>query len=195
MGSEYLDNFFRDGSLRLPSFVSFRKHPDECRRDEQEGRAAGEISGPNGTLSYVAFNGKPAYILCASTVEPTKATPPNPKRSFFRINDTVGFADAVSRQIPGFTEGMEGYCIYREDILSRKSDPRAIKPPTGNDDAAHWSEEIQRCVGEQLIEAFFIKRLQFAHEAEYRLIWLAEGVPKEFIDLKCPGAIKYCERL
>jgi len=34
---EYIDAFFRDGSLRLSSFKQFAKHKDEARNDWGEG--------------------------------------------------------------------------------------------------------------------------------------------------------------
>ena len=35
MKPEYVDAFFNDGSLRLSSFESFRRHPDEKRKDAE----------------------------------------------------------------------------------------------------------------------------------------------------------------
>jgi hypothetical protein len=37
MDDKYVESFFRDGSLRLSSFASFAKHPDEQLRDKAEG--------------------------------------------------------------------------------------------------------------------------------------------------------------
>src|SRR5215831_11408391 len=98
MKTQYVDAFFADGSVRLSSFEAFRRHPDEMRRDGQEGLVAMEIEAPNGTSSILGANGQEAYILCASTIESAPKTPAH-DRSAFRILNCLGFADAISRQI------------------------------------------------------------------------------------------------
>src|SRR5574337_32290 len=95
--TEYVDAFFRDGTLRLSSFELFRKHPDELRRDSQEGRVSMQIHGANSKVSVVAINGQETYVMCASVVE--AQLPSDGSTSAFRILDTFGFANSISGQI------------------------------------------------------------------------------------------------
>jgi hypothetical protein len=194
MNTQYVDAFFTDGSLRLSSFETFRRHPDEVRRDEQEGLVAMEIEAPNGTLNLLGANAQEAYILCASTIETTPATNPNDDHSAFRILDCLAFADAISRQIPGFVGGVEGLCSYRDNTMIRKKDARLINPPEKAEDAERWFAEQQSYVGKQVIDAYFMKHSRFSSESEYRFIWFAEGMRHEFLDIKCPAALKFCAR-
>lgn len=192
MKTEYVEAFFQDGTLRLSSFEVFRKHPDELRRDSQEGKIVMEIEAPNGKTSIIGANGQEAYVMCASTVE--TALPDDGSISAFRILDTVSFANAISGQIPGFLGGTEGLCSYRDNTMLRKRDSRPISPPQEAADAERWFEEQQRYIGGHSIDAFFVKESRFSHEAEYRFIWFASGAHKEYLDIKCPAAVQFCER-
>lgn len=193
MHIQYVEDFFRDGSLRLSSFEAFRRHPDEQRRDCQEGTAVMEIEEPNGRLSILGANAQEAYVLCASLGEPACTGRPA-DAGFIRIHDTVGFAAAVSRQINGFVGGSEGPCRYSHDKIVRKAGTRSIQPPKSAAEAESWFAEQNEYVGRQAIDAYFLKNQCFSHENEYRLIWFAEGERKAHIDIKCPAALKFCER-
>lgn len=192
MKAEYVDAFFRDGTLRLSSFEVFRQHPDELRRDTQEGRVAMEIEAPNGKTSILGTNGQEAYVICASTVDST--LPHDGSISAFRILDTLGFANAISGQILGFVGGTEGLCSYRDNTMLKKRDPRPIAPPPEGVDPGKWFEEQQRFIGRHSIDAFFVKESRFSHEAEYRFIWFASGDHTDCLDIKCPAALQFCER-
>ncbi len=154
-----------------------------------------EIDAPNGRLSILGANAQEAYILCASTIETAFAVSPDNDRSAFRILDCLGFADAVSRQIPGFVGGVAGLCSYRDNTMIRKRDTRLIKPPGATENTERWFAEQQSYVGQQAIDAYFMKHSRFAHESEYRFIWFAEGIRREFLDVTCPAALKFCERV
>lgn len=195
MPSQYIDDFFLDGSLRLSSFDSFRKHPDEARCDAQEGLVAMIVNTPTGPLNILGGNGQEAYILCASTVELLDPSELPGKAPAFRILDATKFADAVSRQIQGFVGGVEGLCSYRQNTMITKSDSMSIVPPTSAKNIEKWSDEMMQHVGKLSMDAYFMKHISFAHESEYRFIWFAEGSQKDFIDIKCPAAIPFCERI
>lgn len=192
MRTEYVEAFFRDGTLRLSSFEVFRQHPDELRRDTQEGRVVMEIEAPNGKTSVLGTNGQEAYVMCASTVE--TALPSDGTISAFRILDTLGFANAISGQIPGFVGGTEGLCSYRDNTMLRKRDSRPIAPPPEGSDPEKWFHEQERFIGKHAIDAFFVKESRFSHEAEYRFIWFASGSHNRYLDIKCPAALQFCER-
>ena len=109
---EYVELFLMEGKLRLSSFKAFRNNPDEERGDIFEGRASIQISTPNGNHAITGMNGQEAYVLCAGTVDN-----PNMESSFktedgFRILNPLGFADAISRHIPGFVSGIVHFLQY-----------------------------------------------------------------------------------
>lgn len=191
--TEYVDAFFADGTLRLSSFNVFRNHPDELRRDEQEGRIHLEIIGPNSKTHVVGMNGQEAYVMCTSTIE--AALPVDGSISAFRILDTLGFANAISAQIPGFLGGTEGLCSYRDNTVLRKTDLQPFEPPAEDADVEKWFEEHERRIGKHSIDTFFVKESRFSHEAEYRFIWFAAGPHREYLDIKCPAARQFCERV
>lgn len=195
MQTQYVDAFFKDGSLRLSSFESFRKHPDERRRDSQEGLVAMHVDTPTGPFSILASIGQEAYIVCASTVEVPISDDQASSVSAFRILDTMKFADAVSRQIMGFVGGVEGLCAYRTNTMIRKSDTMPINPPTDGSKAEEWFHAMNQQTGRLIMDAFFMKHISFSHESEYRFIWFAEGARRKYLGIKCPAAIQFCERI
>jgi hypothetical protein len=66
LDTEFVDAFFKDGSLRISSFAKFQEHPDEQRRDGKEGQMAVDVKIANG--GYVSSRGKygNAYVLSSS---------------------------------------------------------------------------------------------------------------------------------
>jgi hypothetical protein len=76
-----------------------------------------------------------------------------------------------------------------------KSDSRAIVPPANNENVEKWFHEQNRHTGKLAVDAYFMKHMSFAHESEYRFIWFAEGTRRDFIVVKCPAAIPFCERI
>lgn len=195
MKPEYVDAFFNDGSLRLSSFESFRRHPDEKRKDGQEGLVAMQVNNPSGSLSILGACGQEAYIICTSAIEMPISESEIESVSAFRIHDSLKFADAISRQIPGFTGGTEGLCTYRTNTMITKNDSTPTTPPTDGKNIELWFKTQNENTARLAVDAYFMKHISFAHESEYRFIWFAENSRKQFIDIKCPEAVKYCERI
>lgn len=188
---EYVDAFFQDGSLRLSSFEAFCRHPDEARRDVEEGKAAMQIASPGGNLSAITFNGQEAYVLCGSMAE----SHPGEDMATLRIMDTLAFSTTVARQIPGFIGGGEGPCIYRANTLYEATERHRFGPPGKDEDPEDWMNKQQAIIGNHMRNKFFIKHARFAHELEYRMIWFCDGPPRDSIHIKCPGAIRFCQRV
>lgn len=191
---EYTEKFFKDGSLRLSSFKKFRQHPDEQRGDGFEGRATQSWKHPDGgTSAIIATNSGRCFVLCG-TISESKSLQDAFANDGFRINNTLGFADAISRHIPGFLNGMEGLCTYRDEVLLKKSMPQLFSEEDEIDPSKAFGR-MDRDVQEEAFDSFFLKRSAFAHQAEYRMIWVATGEEIEHIDIKCPEALRFCERL
>ncbi len=195
MNIEYVDAFFNDGSLRLSSFESFRRNPDEKRKDTQEGLVAMQVNTPTNTLSILGTGRQTAYIVCASTIEKPLSEFEMKSISSFRIHDSLKFADAVARQIPGFSGGTEGLCNYRTNTMITKNDSTPRDMPNDPKDIEAWFKNENANTARLAIDAYFMKNISFAHESEYRFIWFTESPREQFLDIKCPEAIKYCERI
>ncbi|MCH9695210.1 MAG: hypothetical protein K0U72_11940 [Gammaproteobacteria bacterium] len=190
-----MDQFFSDGVLRLSSFKSFRGHKDEQRGDQREGHANVHIETPNGTHTIAGLNGQEAYVLCTSTVESKTLEASFETASGFRITDSLRFAEAISMKIPGFVGGMQGLCSYRDNLVVRKTLDYSVKPPDSNDDPEEWAKDCDRFAGIQIRDSLFLKHQSYSHQCEYRFIWFAIGEETSHIDLNCPAARKFCQKL
>jgi hypothetical protein len=193
--AKYVDAFFEDGSLRLSSFRKFRKSPDEERGDIFEGRVNMEITIPNAHHAICAISGQEAYVMSTTTVESRKLGASLKSDSGFRILNSLAFADCVSRQIAGFLGGCQGLCIYRDDIVIQKKDSEPMRTPESYSNPEERAADYDKYVSKHIVDAFFLKRAEYSHQGEYRFIWFAQGTEKDHLDVKCPDAIKYCERL
>lgn len=197
---EYVDRFFNDGVLRLSSFAAFGKHPDEERNDPSEGW--GVLNHHNteghGQEVYAAVSqGLDAYVLCGSAL-PSEVLKENfGTDSGFRINDPTGFANFVSHHIPGFRLGSEGPCIYVQSRLVERNmgpiDFESMKIPgaSGAMDMNKLSVLLSQIAGDDL---YYMKPSKYAHQHEYRLLWLVTAQVTDFIEIKCPEAVQFCTR-
>jgi len=195
METRFTEEFFRDGSLRLSSFRKFRHHADEVRGDAFEGRANQSWLHPDGGKSaIVGMNGGRCFILCGASSEGPEIAEAFGTNDGFRILDTLSFADAISGHIPGFLRGVEGLCLYREDVSLTKH----MRQMFSFDDEANMTPAMERfeiAVRDEAVDSYFIKRRQYANQCEYRLIWMALGDEVDYIDIKCPEARQFTERL
>ena len=195
LGTGYVNDFFDNGVLRLPSFKSFREYADEERGDSNEGIATQSIKLQNGNFSILGLNGSKAYILSTTIVESKKLKANFNTDDGFRIIDSLAFADCISRYIPGFVQGFEGPCFYRDSLLLKKESRVSLFPPKDNEDPEEWAKAQDNFVYNQAIDSFFLKNLKYAHQAEYRFVWLASGNEDKEIFITCPEAVNFCERL
>ncbi|UPG88317.1 hypothetical protein L2Y96_12890 [Luteibacter aegosomaticola] len=195
METAYVDAFFRDGSLRLSSFRRFRQYADEVRGDGLEGRASQTWTHPDGGHSaIVTINGGRCFVLCGASSEGPAIAEAFGTDDGFRILDTVAFADVVSRHIPGFIQGVEGLCMYRDDVGLIKAMPQMFTEADEADPTAAF-ERFDKAIQTESVDSFFLKRLRYATQCEYRLIWMALGDEVDCIEIKCPEAIPFTERL
>ena len=73
---------------------------------------------------------------------------------------------------------------------------RTRRPPADEAGMEKWGEEYERYLAAQNSnESFLLKPQRYARQAEYRLVWFAAGLEKNYIDIKCPEAIKFCEKV
>ena len=117
--------------------------------------------------------------------------------SGFRINDSVGFSEAVSKYLPGFQMGMEGSCLYiakktvQRDMGRVDLDSMRISPEGKELDMGKLTQTIFDTAGDDL---FFIKSNRYAHQNEYRLLWLTPNDVTGYVEIFCPEARQFCTR-
>lgn len=197
---EHVDSFFDDGSLRISSFSQFHKHENEQRLDKGEGRTFfvhRTNQGGGQTINCWATHGTRAYILCAAMRFDDDLMKSFGCSSYFRITDTTKFGIAVARHIPGLIAGFEGPCLYQEkkiveqdlgyinidDFKDEKTGGK-ISMPALNDFLVSKMEH----------DPLFLKDKSFSHQVEYRYVWIVRNRESDFIDIKVPEAIQFCER-
>ncbi|MGY4627172.1 hypothetical protein [Bradyrhizobium sp. USDA 4486] len=197
--AQYVEAFFKDGSLRLSSFSQFAKHPDEQRQDAQEGTGIRFGLGKNLTMVTVQGRGSDCYVLCGTlnnTAEMRKLFPQYD--ACLVIDDITAFANTVSTKIP-FVGGLEGIAIYQDEPTITKSvglTAEALldkyRVPDGNISMDMLRDTMNTVGGP---EEYFIKHSRYSAQCEYKLLWATGQPVSPFIDIKVPEAIQFCRRL
>jgi hypothetical protein len=199
MDAKYVESFFRDGSLRLSSFASFAKHPDEQLRDKAEGIGSRFLIGNKVTVNMVAGRGSDCYVLCFTLHNTEEVGKQFGHNACIAVDNITGFANAVSLKLP-FTHGFEGPIIYQDDTTIYKDIGSTTaeelmeryRNPNGTLDMSMLQGTHTRAGG---IEEYFIKHSRHAKECEYRLLWTTSQTVGEFIDIKVPDAIQFCRHV
>lgn len=130
--------FFADGSLQLVR-PRFARHEDEQRKDEREGQTSfveRSERGENKTIASFLQMRCDASVLCASSYFSERLMRLFERGSWLsaRINNTINFAHAVSRHVPGFIQGAEraGFAPLFSKNASHAcqgESPPALAPP------------------------------------------------------------------
>jgi hypothetical protein len=196
MPQQFIDEFFSTGKLRLSSFATFKGHDDEQRGDLLEGLNL--VSGASDSLTMLASvsHGRNSLVLSTSVRGDASLMRQSNCDGYFRVVDTHLFGQAIARRIPGYTDGLEGFCTYKDaHVIRRKFAAEAPLDLTTNpspDELQRAAETIVSLAGS---EGFFSKRRQFEHQLEYRLIWNLNRDIDQCEYVNCPEAIRFCERI
>jgi hypothetical protein len=191
LDAQFVNDFFKDGSIRLSSFSNFRKHEDEQRRDRGEGKAffihTNTEKGGQTITGWVVY-GSNAYVLSATMRYDPELMKSFNTNSYFRINNTVEFGKAIANKITNCIEGSEGVCLYCVN--------RIIHSDLGHIDTNTMTEkEIKNLLLEKAsVQTCFMKDCRFASQIEYRFIWLVKGEANDYIHIKVPEAIQHCQK-
>jgi len=121
MEREFVDLFFSIGKLKISSFVDFRKHIDEERKDD-EGKNIICLRGDNSTAFAVTVHGRNEYILCGSSIKDKELMSAFSANAAIQIFNTTEFANVIARHIPGVVKGFEGFCYYLDGAVECKID-------------------------------------------------------------------------
>ena len=207
MPSQFINEFFSHGKIRLSSLKKFAEHPNEMLRDEHEGRFIHETKTDKALiLALVDDYASNSYVLCGSTLYSEQNFETFDATECIAIHDTLNFSNAISRYINGFIGGAEGFAIYQDDpIIRQKIVSTQIDEYIEN---IKYNKEINKAPLQQLNEntppelfqlvrasAAFKKSTKYAHEFEYRMIWNTEKIALPYIDIEVPNAIQFCERM
>lgn len=180
---QYVDNFFRDGEIRLSSFTKFRQHPDEKFKDGMEGVlfTVGYHRPTNSHLSGVMESGWQSFILCGTTHNTQDKIKSFGADAAIQIFDTTSFGIEIGKQIRGLIKGIEGFCVYNDGPIEfllpdDKSPPEIFKEAdkhaaSGRDDLSLFTNGMDM---PQTNAVYFKKRPQYQHEMEYRLVWVTD---------------------
>lgn len=194
--SEHVDQFFKDGSIRISSFNCFAGHDDEHRADPEEGFCHVAHINAEGTgqtvLAAMSF-GQRAYVVCGSTHYSKILSEKFECDSGIRINDPTKFAEAISYRLSGFVGGMEGPCHYLpERSVLRDLGPQDLsrfRDENSGDPTPEFEQFMHQLAGN---DPLFIKHTSYASQSEYRLLWFVHDEVDSFIDIKCPEATQFC---
>lgn len=197
MQKEHVDAFFESGALRLSSFGRFRTNPDEIRNDPEEGGAL--LMGSHEKVQKIFIDVSPplsAWVLCGTTV-----FEPELMRRFgdacFRIFDPLAFARAVADAIPYFRGGYEGFCLYQSERAVRRqleSFEQVGLIPDGEGKARLQIGGPQE-PNLNSPDRYFVKLMKYSSEAEYRWIWQVARQSGPTLDVLCPEAREFCDRI
>lgn len=191
----YVEQFFRTGELRLTTYAQCQVHECNVRRDSNEGKSSFSLDLNNVGMEGwgVQTVGWQSYILCASLCESERLKERFKVDSYFRINNVIGFFNAVSKSLAGFEAGKIGSCIYRGESVIEKG--LKFKGVPQNEIKAKDTNGLafEPVAFEMSDEPYFIKSDLFSVEGEFRLIWSVSYDVKEPISVYCPEALQFCE--
>ena len=197
LDQQFIEEFFSTGRLRLSSFHQFKNYADEERGDDHEGKNVVTGIGDNITITAGVEQGHNSLILCTSVRGDNDLMRQFGCTGFFRIVDTHMFGRAIANRISGCTDGLEGFCTYKDAHLIRKKMlPRISSEIQYDQGAAPDLERVAEVVmGLSGLEGFFSKRMKFSHQCEYRMIWNLDRDVDDVVFVDCPEAFEFCERV
>jgi len=104
---------------------------------------------------------------------------------------------AVARNIPGLVNAFEGPCLYQ--------DMKIIEQDLGYIDVNKFRDpENPANIRKEMLNDFILSRMEhyplflkeksFAHQVEYRYLWIVRNKEADYLDIKVPEAIQFCEK-
>lgn len=193
---KWVDNFFKDGSIRISSFKKFHKHTDEQRGDKDEGYNI--ISGVKDKIYMYAItqHGSDAFVLSTSLLLDPKLYTDFDVDDCFIIEKPYEFMQAIASHIPNLKGVNFGPCLYQPQHFIRRSiemNLEALNSEYNPDDLGNIIQLVNDAGG---LDPLFIKTINYSNQHEYRFLWHSsnENLP-EHLDLKVPEAVNFCRRV
>lgn len=197
---KYVDEFFDTGALRISSFSHFAKHNDAERQDTKEGKTVAvnvDHKGKGQTIFIRAVVGSNAYVFCTSTLHSKDISEAFKTNSGFRIDNIIEFGKAIARYIPGCVAVGEGSCIYSPNKqLVRNLDAINSEDLENLANQNAMSGEKLKKFYLQLVgdDGCYLKDDKYAHQNEYRMLWVSPRDVEGYLDIQCPEATNFCTR-
>jgi hypothetical protein len=191
---QYVDAFFYDGSLRISSVDTFCSHEDAERQDSMEGRLTLLIRDYLGQKALHEGRANPAYILSCSRICSDELQATFKRNARMVITNPDGFAAEISKAIQSDSHFFHAPCVYTNNLnqFHIELDKELVYLP--NDLKEVRAIKIRELAERAGPTIFFIKHRRFAHQDEYRFVWMADSNPRPYLDIKVPEARQFCAR-
>jgi hypothetical protein len=212
----FIDSFFAKGHLRLNSLKVYRADAyasSSCINPEIQDNDEGKViltQSKNGNAKvYTDFSQGVLNLSTSLTLSE------NILKSFqhgegdeeqygvFEISEPVSFARIIAQKIHTLyplKQVMIGKCNYVEE--RRKVIDVDTLGTINNTVANNTSEQMNQNIPiytldmEEIIDVFFLKDKQHAHQTEFRFLWKGDTlVGKTHLDIEVPEAVQYCKRI
>ncbi len=186
--SIFIDRFFNEGELFISSFINFKKYPDNELGDPGEGSlwlTIKEKSNESQILSISeATNNQ--YCLSTSTVLDDSLKIKFKSDGVFRIIDPNRFVLEITKSLTRVKGVYLGNCIY----VAKREITKMVNAISKDDNL-----NINRATSIAGIEPLFLKKNIHQHQSEFRIIWITDRDVNDGLIIRCPEAIKYCDKI
>lgn len=195
---KWIDHFFETGEILLSNFKQYSKYEDNQLGDKSEGSSINfGLTENQHTIVSVTSSGTDCYCFCTSTQLSKDLLNTFKRNSVFRIKDPINFLMQIEIALNTTKEVLYGNCIYLDKRTITKNvenlDLEEMKNPDGK--TLSMDKMMQRAFDIGGLEQLFLKRLIHQEQNEYRLLWRMEKEIEDPIIIKCPEAIKFCEKV
>jgi hypothetical protein len=196
MNKQFVDEFFKTGSLRLSSFSKFHQYDDEQRGDKTEGNNMIHAKSGDNSFVSVQSNGSDAFILCSALIKDKEFMTEFNSDDCLIVEKPFEFLNCIASKIPEFKGTLFGPCMYQpEKIISSQVEPITIDDlqVEGGIDSNRLFGITNNAGGDHV---YFTKKLEFKPQHEYRFLFFSwiNPVPDELF-IEIPEAIGYCSRI
>lgn len=193
---QWLDNFFQKGELLLSCFSRFRLYPNEIQGDKREGDGFCYYEDYDGTTRGFKYeSGMNSYIMSTTEKISEKIITDFNAVGAIKILNITNFAIEISKRISFCYSGLEGRCNYSDSRVFRINDSKKIAElfkERNFEVDQEFAYELQTMTKEYEL---FQKAKSYEDQSEYRLIWFTKDPVTSSLNILCPEAIEYCERI
>lgn len=205
MEEQYIDQFLKEGKLRLSTFVKCKSLEDSIRKDDCEGRSL--ICGTEGKYSCQmdVGVGSDAFLLCTSLKDSYTDSTGNKCDCYLEIFDIQGLAIQIAQYLSkngyNVSQVLFGSCTYTENKQFSGTLPQnTLSEIIGETDKSSGLDfdKIFNMPGQvrDITQQFFQKPIEKSIENEYRVLWLVEPKPKEdYIDVVINDPENYARKI
>lgn len=192
---QWLDNFFSEGEIALSCFSKFRNYADEIRGDKEEGDAMIWFENDKGdTHAFKYESGMNSYILCTTLELNDEVIKDFNAVGAIKIHNPTYFGAEVMQAIPGSQQGIEGKCVYDDSRVYRGYSDKMREILSEANYLKHPSlyNELILAASEREL---FLKLKKYESQNEFRMLWFVDQPVNSNLFIKCPEAIRFCERI